>query len=163
MTGESGAPTRSADSADAPLLLDVMLGKLAVYLRMCGYDAVYALDREVEADDRLLALAEAEGRRLLTRDVQLARRANGGVLLESCAVVGQLRELRDAGFDLTLDERPARCGRCNGPVERVDGDDETPEYAPDPDERAVFRCTRCGQCFWKGSHWDDVEETLAAV
>ena len=31
------------------LLLDVMLGKLAVYLRMCGYDAAYAGDLGVEA------------------------------------------------------------------------------------------------------------------
>ncbi|QCJ47577.1 MULTISPECIES: Mut7-C RNAse domain-containing protein [Haloprofundus] len=163
MTENAAAHECSENPADAPLLLDVMLGKLAVYLRMCGYDAVYALDRGIEADDRLLALAEREGRRLLTRDVQLARRASDGVLLESRAVVDQLRELRDAGFDLTPGERPARCGRCNGPVERVDGDDETPEYAPDPNERAVFRCTRCGQCFWKGSHWDAVEETLSAV
>ncbi|KTG09722.1 hypothetical protein AUR64_08770 [Haloprofundus marisrubri] len=150
-------------STSTSLLLDVMLGKLAVYLRMCGYDAVYALDREIEADERLLALAETENRRLLTRDVQLAERANDGVLLQSRVVADQLRELRDAGFDLTLDDRPARCGQCNGPVERVGDNERTPEYAPDSAEQAVFRCIRCGQHFWKGSHWDDVEETLASI
>ncbi|WP_224332488.1 Mut7-C RNAse domain-containing protein [Haloprofundus halobius] len=163
MGGESGMSIRSVNPENTPLLLDVMLGKLAVYLRMCGYDAVYALDRAVEADDRLLAVAETENRRLLTRDVQLAERAADGVLLESRAVVDQLRELRDTGFDLSLDEVPARCGRCNGSVERVDDGEETPEYAPDPSERAVFRCTRCGQYFWRGSHWDDVEETLNSL
>jgi len=38
------------------LLLDTMLGKLATYLRMCGYDAAYALDEGVESDDALLAV-----------------------------------------------------------------------------------------------------------
>lgn len=32
-------------------LLDAMLGTLTTYLRMCGYDAAYALDHEIEADD----------------------------------------------------------------------------------------------------------------
>jgi uncharacterized protein with PIN domain len=34
------------------LLLDAMLGNLATYLRMCGYDAADATDRGVEAADR---------------------------------------------------------------------------------------------------------------
>ncbi|WP_224447503.1 Mut7-C RNAse domain-containing protein [Haloprofundus salilacus] len=156
-------PKHSTDPENAALLLDVMLGKLAVYLRMCGYDAVYALDRGIEADDRLLVLADEGGRRLLTRDVQLAQRTSDGVLLESRDVTDQLRELEEAGFELSLNDQPVRCGRCNGPVERVGGDEKVPEYAPNPSERAVFRCTRCGQHFWKGSHWDAVEEALASL
>ncbi|WP_394348159.1 Mut7-C RNAse domain-containing protein, partial [Halorubrum sp. SP9] len=57
-------------------MLDVMCGKLATYLRLCGYDAAYALDRGVEADDRLLDLAADEGRTLVTRDRELAARAD---------------------------------------------------------------------------------------
>ncbi|TKX52332.1 hypothetical protein EXE45_19560, partial [Halorubrum sp. SP9] len=53
-----------------------MCGKLATYLRLCGYDAAYALDRGVEADDRLLDLAADEGRTLVTRDRELAARAD---------------------------------------------------------------------------------------
>ncbi|WP_136718145.1 Mut7-C RNAse domain-containing protein [Halorientalis salina] len=149
-------PIRARDR----LLLDVMLGKLATYLRMCGFDAVYALDREEEADDRLLAMARAEGRTLVTRDRGLANRTNDSVLLTARDVTEQLRELREAGFRLELSDRPARCGQCNGIVERVDGEEPTPGYAPDPGETAVWRCVDCGQCFWKGSHWDDVGETL---
>lgn len=50
------------------LLLDVMCGTLATYLRMCGNDAAYALDRDVEADERLREIAADENRVLLTRD-----------------------------------------------------------------------------------------------
>jgi len=42
-------------------LLDTMLGKLATYLRMCGYDTAYALDEEAEADDALLERPVAGG------------------------------------------------------------------------------------------------------
>ncbi|MFB6172647.1 MAG: Mut7-C RNAse domain-containing protein [Haloarculaceae archaeon] len=145
------------------LLLDVMCGKLAVYLRMCGHDAAYALDRDVEADDCVLALARAEDRTLVTRDVELAARADGSILLRSRDVHEQLRALRDAGVALTPSETPERCGRCNARLVPVASDAETPAYAPDPAETPTWRCPACGQHFWRGSHWDDVRATLAAL
>jgi hypothetical protein len=140
-----------------------MLGKLASYLRMCGYDAAYALDRGVEADEAVLDIARSEDRTLITRDVELAERAGRSLLLTEREPVDQLRELAVAGVALDLDERPSRCGRCNGPVERVPDSDGTPEYAPDTAETPQWRCTECGQVFWKGSHWDRVRETLAGL
>ena len=145
------------------LLLDTMLGKLGTYLRMCGYDAAYALSRDVEDDDELVALAETEGRTVVTRDVALAKNAPRAVLLESRDTVDQLREFRDAGFPLEIDEEPSRCGACNAPLVRVAPEEQTPDYAPEPDYEAVWRCRECGQHFWKGSHWDDVAETLAEL
>jgi uncharacterized protein with PIN domain len=141
------------------LLLDAMCGGLRSYLRMCGHDAAYAIERGVEADDRLAALADAEDRRLVTRDAALAAGRADAVLLESRDVREQLRELRAAGVSLSLAEPPTRCGACNGRLTAVDG--PTPEGVPDPDEEAAFRCVDCGQYFWTGSHWDRVRETLA--
>ncbi|WP_435195759.1 Mut7-C RNAse domain-containing protein [Natronomonas sp. EA1] len=144
-------------------LLDAMCGKLAVYLRMCGYDAAYALDRGIEDDDRLLAWARGEGRTLVTRDRQLAARAEDAILLTEREVDGQLAELQAAGIQLVLADEPGRCGACNGPVERVAPEDRTPDYAPSPEETAVWRCTDCGQHFWKGSHWDRVRNVVESV
>lgn len=150
-----------------------MLGKLATYLRMCGHDTAYVLDRSVEVesadsaddsgpvDDRLSEIAREEGRTLLTRDRDLAAGVDNAILLTERDVSGQLRELRTAGVELSLAERPSRCGNCNAPVERVLDDDSVPEYAPDPAETAVWRCPECGQHFWMGSHWDDVRERLS--
>jgi len=152
-----------AERERAPLVLDAMLGKLATYLRMCGYDTAYALDRDAEADDALLALAETEGRRLVTRDAGLARRATDAVLLTEREVADQLREFAAAGFELELSAEPVHCGTCNAPVEVVDRTEPTPEYAPDPAETELWRCRDCGQHFWRGSHWDDVAETLAEL
>ena len=142
------------------LLLDVMLGTLPVYLRLCGYDAAYAGDRGVEADDRLLEIAAEEGRVLLTRDAQLAGRTARSVLLTERAVDDQLAELRGAGVALEVAERPVRCGRCNGRLEPVAATGPTPEYAPDPAETDCWRCRDCGQVFWKGSHWDRMRRAL---
>lgn len=145
------------------LLLDVMCGKLAVYLRMCGHDAAYALDRGIEADDRIRDLAHTEDRVLITRDRELAGRTAESIRLESRDVREQLGELAAAGVSLTLADRPARCGRCNGPVEAVEEGETTPEYAPDVGEQRVWHCVECGQHFWKGSHWERVERTLAEL
>ena len=154
-------------SADAvtperdPLLVDAMLGKLATYLRICGYDAAYALDRGVEEDDRLRTLAAAEGRRLVTRDRALAESTPGAVTVTERGIEGQLRELRDAGFDLTPATRPTRCGACNGPLDPLAAGEPRPDYAPDGE--SVWRCVDCGQCFWTGSHWRDVATTLGRI
>jgi len=143
------------------LLLDVMLGRLSSYLRMCGHDTAYALDRGIEADDRIAALAREEDRTLLTRDRALADRVAGSILLEARNHREQLRELRAAGVGLELEASSrARCGRCNGRLERLPADAERPAYVPD-DEPAVWRCVDCDRLFWRGTHWDRVAETLA--
>ena len=143
------------------LLLDVMCGGVVSYLRMCNHDTVYAGDRGLEADDALLDVARAEDRTLITRDVHLASRADESILLESRDVEDQLAELAAAGVELTLAAEPAFCGRCNGRLERVEPTRSTPEYAPDPATVDVYCCRRCGQHFWRGSHWDRVAKTLS--
>jgi uncharacterized protein with PIN domain len=147
---------------DARVLADAMCGRLATYLRMCGYDTAYALDRGVEADNDLARLARREGRVLVTRDEELARRVDGAVLLTARDIEAQLVELREAGFALALGE-PARCSACNGSLERTPEGASTPDTVPDPAAEPVWRCRECGQQFWKGSHWDDVRTRLATL
>lgn len=151
--------TAAGDGPDR-FLLDVMLGKLATYLRMCGDDTAYALDRGIEDDDAIRTLAEAENRTLLTRDEELAARTDGSLLLTEREVEDQLRELRNAGVELSLPDQPRRCSACNGRVERADSDG-APEHVPGGVD--AYCCRDCGQWFWEGSHWDDVRETLAAL
>lgn len=154
-----GRESRGRPSS-ARVLCDVMLGKLAVYLRMCGYDTAYVGDRGIEADDRIRQLARKEDRMLLSRDTELSRRTEDAILLTERNVVDQLEELRAAGFDLALADPPTRCGRCNGVLESVPEEVARPNYAPDSRDVDCWRCTDCGQFFWKGSHWDRVREAL---
>jgi len=182
--GASGDASDGASGDRPRVLLDVMCGTLATYLRMCGYDAAYALDRGIEADDRLLALARDEDRLLITRDRELAARADDALLVTGRDVLDQLRDVADAGHPVELADEPRRCGACNGPLVRVGGRDDgrsgdasdrpgdaadrpsdapaRPDHVPDAPEPA-WRCRDCGQWFWKGSHWDRTAERLAAL
>ena len=150
------------------LLLDAMLGKLATYLRMCGYDAAYVLDGVDDpaggpTDDEILATARRSERTVTTRDRELAARADDALCIQSRDVPDQLGELRAAGYELSLEAIPTRCGVCNGPVRPVGDGESLPAYAPDPAGTDCFRCRDCEQVFWKGSHWEDVRATLQSV
>ncbi|QHS17114.1 hypothetical protein GWK26_08145 [haloarchaeon 3A1-DGR] len=160
--GDASRPSR-----EPRFLVDVMCGTVAKYLRFCGYDAAYALDLGVEADDRIAAIAASEDRTLVTRDRELAERVDGAVLLESRKPTDQLAELAAAGVDLDLADVPTRCGRCNGRLERVSEpttgesdrpESDRPEYVPS--DVVTWQCRNCGQWFWKGSHWRDVRERV---
>lgn len=142
------------------LLLDVMLGKLARYLRMCGYDAAYAQDRGIEADEQIREWANSEGRILVTRDRELAARTDGAILLDCRDIEAQLAELAAVGFEIELPETPTRCSVCNGSVRAVGGESR-PEHAPDDGE--LWQCQDCEQHFWKGSHWDRVTATIQGI
>ncbi len=54
---------------------------------------------------------------------------------------------------------PKKTGDSSLPVGT---DAERPEYVPDGREQ-VWRCVDCGQHFWRGSHWEQISETLSAV
>ena len=52
-------------------VVDHMLGRLAKWLRILGYDTVYSPSLD---DPDLVRISQAEGRLLLTRDTGIARR-----------------------------------------------------------------------------------------
>lgn len=147
--------------SDTTLCLDVMLGGIVSPLRMVGYDTAYALERDVEADQAVIDLAAREDRLLLTRDREVAAKADPTQLLTETDPQAQLRELADAGFELSLTE-PRRCSRCNGLLERLQ-DGPGPENGPDPETEPVWQCRECGQCYWRGSHWDHLEARLENI
>ena len=91
--------------------LDGMLGSLARWLRIMGYDSIY----EGNIDDTvLLHRAAAEQRFLITRDKQLALRAgDGGILITSDRLEDQLSMMVER-FHLGFGETPSRCTVCNG-------------------------------------------------
>lgn len=139
-----------------------MCGALAVPLRMCGHDTVFAVDAAVEADDRIVATANESDRTVITRDSALAARCSASILVESNDPDEQLRELAEAGLSLQLDSEPTWCGRCNREVTRVENGSLLPEYVPD-DQSPIWQCSACAQYFWKGSHWADVQNRIDQI
>ncbi|MFH1448346.1 MAG: Mut7-C RNAse domain-containing protein, partial [Candidatus Micrarchaeota archaeon] len=95
---------------------DLMLKKLARWLRILGVDTVYP---EVVEDEDILELAKTENRVLLTQDVELASRA-GGYGVESFLVPREdCFEKQVAAvlkrFEIVIDyPEKTLCPQCNG-------------------------------------------------
>jgi uncharacterized protein with PIN domain len=135
----------------ARFVADVMLGKLARWLRALGYDTVYERDAP---DARLLGVAIREARRLLTRDVALAARAGAvGLLVRADDLDGQLRQVVGA---CGLDPRAplSRCLECNGLLaarEPAAVRDRVPPYTF-ATQAGFSECEGCRRVYWAGSH-----------
>jgi uncharacterized protein with PIN domain len=139
---------------------DGMLGRLARWLRALGYDTLYFRDAP---DRRLLAVALADRRRLLTRDAALARRAREvGLLVRAEALDLQIQEVM-AACGLAGQRALSRCLECNAllaaaPPETVR--DRVPPYTF-ATRREFWTCTGCGRVFWAGSHVTGIRRRLA--
>lgn len=146
-------------------LVDSMLGSLARWLRIGGYDAEYRRDAE---DDSLMEEASRTGRILLTRDRVLVLRAKKRgvetILVEGAGEVEQLGALA-AALGLELDPSNSRCPKCNGSLTRVSRDevrDRVPEASLE-DFNVFWMCGSCGGVYWRGSHWDQIASTIEAA
>ena len=151
-------------SIEMRFVADSMLGKLARWLRILGYDTAYDPFAE---DDALLRQAEAEDRILLTRDVPLSERAPEGccILVAHDKLDGQMAQLvQTLGLDLDR-ETFTRCLICNDPIVDVSRDavrDRVPPYVFQTQTR-FHRCPTCGRIYWRGTHLDRMSERLAKI
>jgi uncharacterized protein len=145
---------------DVPrFVADVMLGRLARWLRALGYDTLYFRDAP---DRRLLALALAERRRLLTRDVALALRAReAGLLVRAETLDLQIREVAEA-CGLAGRRALSRCLECNGvlvPTAPEAVRDRVPPYTF-ATRREFWVCSGCRRVFWAGTHVAGIRRRL---
>jgi uncharacterized protein with PIN domain len=150
---------RETDSPPKRLLADAMLGRLARWLRLMGYDTAY--DNAAE-DDELARRSRAEDRVLLTRDRELANRVGlRTLLIESEELEEQIAQVRDA-IGAAPVPTLSRCSVCNEPLEEV-GREEAAGSVPPYVLRAhagFRRCPRCKRIYWKGSHVEGMERQV---
>jgi uncharacterized protein with PIN domain len=143
---------------------DRMLGKLAKWLRVFGYDVVYLRQG---ADEEIQGLL-SEGRIFLTRN----RRAGPWQQLGKVFVVHandpkkQLREVIQ-GLDLAVidSELFSRCLSCNCLLEAISREDvgaEVPDYIYQT-QRQFHRCRDCGKVYWSGSHSEKMRQQLEEI
>lgn len=140
-------------------IADMMLGRLARWLRLYGYDTLYG----IEDDDEIVKITLREGRILLTRDSGLAGRAEkfGArvFLLSSNSLEEQVRELKSLGIEFKeLFPPNARCPKCNGPIRRASREEVLEKVPPTVYERydEFYICEDCGQIYWPGRQWEEM-------
>ncbi len=144
-------------------IVDSMLGSLARWLRMLGYDTVYAKGWH---DSKVLEKALEERRILVTRDHGLYRRAvrrgaEAAYVSENLAEALALLNLK-YGLRLELDPAHSRCPLCNAPLREAGREEVRGRVPPRVYERYTrfWICTGCGQIYWVGGHWRGIERTL---
>ncbi len=163
---------------DAPayhFLVDRMLGRLVAWLRIFGYDTKSALDLEPASDEdtRLIEIAKAETRILISRDRALIERAKKAgaqaVLVSSDDVREQLEELMEH-YKLDIDPNMTRCTICNATlreateedIEKLKSSGDVPEHLFN-ERQTLWVCEKCGKAYWQGSHWRNILRTAEEV
>ena len=150
--------THFPETAPRAFVLDVHPGKLARLLRMLGINAVY---QNLLDDSEIVAIAVAETRTVLTRDIGLLKHKvlRYGYWLRSQDPEQQLIEVLQ-GFSLCQAIRPfTRCIACNGLLTAVSKTAVLPLL---PAETKVvfdefYQCIQCGKVYWKGSHYSHMQ------
>lgn len=147
-------------------LCDQMLGTLATWLRLCGFDTFYA-NAEIN-DDELLRIAAKDNRLFITRDKQLLERGKKNRLhmieIRSTNLDEQLHHvLRGIPIDKTA--VLTRCSLCNMVLDDI-SKDSVKEKVPEKvfvHHDAFWFCPRCKKIYWKGSHYDKIVRKIDEI
>lgn len=146
-------------------VVDANLGKLAKWLRIAGYDALFNTNID---DDSLIRIGLQDERVLLTRDSHIPQRrvATSGrlkvILIKYDKVQDQLQQVAQT-LHLDLKAHPlSRCIRCNQPLiptpkEKVK--DMVPPYVFKTQSH-FSQCPTCRRIYWQGTHWNNMEREL---
>jgi len=144
---------------------DCMLGRLAKWLRILGFDVVYLSKAE---DSELAAIARRENRILLTRDTGLiertAKRPNR-LFIRSDDWEDQVVQVLD---ELGLWDKvrtTTRCVACNMPLKPITRERAKNLVTPYVGEHAAAfaLCPGCDKVFWQGSHTGDMERKIERI
>lgn len=143
-----------------------MLGHVARWMRLAGFDTEYA--GSDATDDDLLRQVATDQRTLVTRDVELAGRAARAGL--HAVLLGEIKDAADAlkqvidSLALPLDQVRwfTRCTRCNGTLSSVAKATVKDRVHPAIFDRndAFHVCDACGHVYWEGTHVGQIRTTL---
>ena len=148
--------------AEIKFIADVMVGKLARWLRVLGFDVAYS---NVLHDDEIVRLANSENRIILTRDTGLVARCRSGqcLLIKSGDYKEQIQQVLHT-FDLKQFNVFSRCLECNTLLEDVDKEavfERVPPFVYLTQDRFAT-CPSCNRVYWHGTHADEMLKRIGA-
>ena len=144
------------------VIVDFMLGRLAKWLRILGYDTVYA--NKTSAENIVLASLK-ENRVLVTRNTRLSRkRAWKLVLIKSDKFLEQIAQIaRELKLHLSEKDFFTRCTFCNNELMAVEDRESVKAKVPEyvfKTQGKFSACSHCGRIYWAGTHSDLLSKTL---
>ena len=141
------------------ILCDQMLGTLAKWLRILGFDTFYA-NAEM-SDEDLLNIAKGENRTIFTRDKELIIRGKkknqNFMAIETTDLDLQLNQVLK---HVNIDEKSilSRCTLCNtvlDTIEKNKAQGKIPSKVFENNEKFWF-CSKCNKFYWMGSHYNEM-------
>jgi len=143
-------------------LADFMLGRLARWLRVLGYDTIYSR-RGVESV--LMVKAYREDRIILTRNTRLFKRIDPAraLFIHFDGFRDQVREVIEAlNIEYDAELFLSRCVECNlvlVPLTREEVQTKVPPYIFQT-IKAFRTCPQCGRIFWSGTHIEEMRKLI---
>lgn len=140
-----------------------MLGTLAKWLRIYGFDTFYA-NSEMD-DDELIDISKNEKRVLVTRDKNLLQRARKEKIkvieINTTDINQQISKvLNQEKVDQT--KVLSRCILCNskiGEIKKEEVKQMVPKRVFEANEKFWF-CKNCKKVYWKGTHYENMIEKM---
>ena len=147
-------------------LCDQMLGTLAKWMRIFGFDTLYA-NGEID-DKELINICIKENCILITRDkilLQIARRENIKTIdINSIDIDEQIKKVI-SDREIDLKKVLSRCILCNTIVDEIKKDQvkgRVPEKVYDNNEK-FWLCKKCDKIYWKGSHYENMIDKINEI
>ncbi len=148
-------------------IADIMVGKLARYLRMAGYDVLYI---NKISDDEILKIAKSEERIVLTRDSLMLIRnpfknnSIKSVFIKDDRIIKQLKQIKN---DLGIPLKPnlLRCLECNTELlkaQKYNLKDKVPPYVYKT-QKDFLHCPNCDKYYWRGTHYENINNTFKLI
>lgn len=148
-------------------IADIMVGRLAKYLRMAGYDVLYI---NTASDNQIIKKARKTDRIVLTRDsLMLARREfkKGTVkylFIKDDKLENQLNQIK-SDLKVLLKPNLVRCIECNRKLIKVKKEDiknKVPPYVYKTQQNFLY-CKKCDKYYWRGTHYDNIRNTFLSI
>ena len=142
-------------------ILTKEVGRLARWLRILGFDAVYYREDNTA---RVLLLALREERIVVTRNKLLFDKISAkAVYLREERVEAQLKAMIGK-LKILIDEEKmfSRCVLCNKALTAVDKQsikERVPAYVYKTQD-AFMECSLCRRVYWPGTHWGKIKKAL---
>lgn len=150
-------------------LVDAMLGKLARFLRIFGYDTVYAndlidyYDINPVPDINLKDYAQSTNRLVLTKDYPFYNDIkDNAILLEGEGIYSYLNQLKQKlKIRFNFNIQKARCSTCNSALQEVPNKNlikDKVKHETFLSYNEFFQCGNptCRKVFWNGPHIADI-------
>ncbi len=146
---------------ESHFIVDVNLGKLALKLRLLGFDTLFRNDFE---DDEIVETALREKRIILTRDKGILKQnaVTHGYFLRNDDPKKQLKELVERLQLQNSFEPLTRCTVCNSMLQKTDKQQLESQLPSDTLRyyNEFWQCTGCKKLFWKGSHFRHIQKLV---